>query len=71
MRVHRHGHRQRVPGLHEDRTRAAELTDQALTGRDVADDASGRDTFEDVLAVPGNEVTVVYDVLLALSKLYT
>ena len=42
------------------------LAHQALAGTEVADDAAACDAFEDVFAVPRDEVAVVDDVLLAI-----
>ncbi len=45
------------------------LAHQSLAGADVADDATTCYPLEDVLAVPGDEMAVVDDVLLTFSKL--
>ena len=44
----------------------SELADQTFASTEVADDATACDTFEDVFAVPGDEVAVIDDVLFAI-----
>ena len=62
-------HSDRVPRLHENSSRACELAHQTLPGRKVANNTSGGDALEHVLAVPGDEVAIVDDVLLAFAEL--
>ena len=45
------------------------LAHQTFASTHVANDASARNTLEDILAVPCHEMSVVDDVLLAFSKL--
>lgn len=47
-----HRHRYRVACLHEHRSGPRELAHQAFAGSQVADNAAGRNAFEDILAVP-------------------
>lgn len=49
--------------------RTCELAHQALAGAEIADDAAARNTLEDILAVPGDEVAVVDDVFFAFAEL--
>jgi hypothetical protein len=63
--------RRRVPRLHVHRPRTRELTHQPFARGDTGDDPPGSDAFEDVLAVPGDEVAVVYYVALAFDQLRT
>lgn len=58
-----------VSRLHEHCSRSRELAHQTFTGREIANNTSGGNALEDVLAVPGDEVTVVDNVFLAFSKL--
>lgn len=59
----------RIPGLDVDGARSRELTDEALTGCESGDDAAARDALEDVFCVPGDEVTVVDNILFAFGEL--
>lgn len=54
----------RIPRLHKHRPRPRELADQPLAARKTANDTARGRTLEDVLAVPGDEVSVVDDVFL-------
>jgi hypothetical protein len=47
-----------------------ELADQALAGAQIGDYPTTRNTLQDVLGVPRNQVAVVNDVLLTLLKLF-
>jgi hypothetical protein len=47
----------------------SEFADHAFTGADVANDATTCDPLEDILAVPGYQMSVVDDVLFAFSEL--
>ena len=55
-----------IPRLHEHRPRSSEFAYQSLTRGHVRHDTARGHTLENVLAVPGDEVAVVDDVLLVL-----
>lgn len=59
----------RVSCLHEHCAWSGELANQALTSAQIANDATTGDSFENVVAVPRDEVAVVDDILLLLSQL--
>jgi len=59
----------RVPGLHEYCTGAGELADVTFSRGQVRDDAARRNALQDILCVPGHQVTVVDDVSLARLEL--
>lgn len=69
MRCSEHCHGLRVSRLHEHRSRSRESTHQALTRRQVADNAAGCDTLEVVLAIPRYQMAVVDDVSLSFAEL--
>ena len=69
LRTHPHGKLRRIPRLHEDRPGAGELADQAFTTADAGDDSSTGHTLHHILAIPGNQMAVVEDVLLTLDEL--
>lgn len=58
-----------VSGLHEDGARTGKLAHKAFARREARDDASRRDTLQDVACVPRHKVAIVHDVLFALRKL--
>jgi len=59
----------RIPRLHEYCARTGELADKTLAGCKIADNTTGRNTLQHVLAVPCNKMTVVDDILFSLAKL--
>ena len=58
-----------IPGLHEDGAGTGELTHETLTTRESGNNTTTGDTFHDVLAVPGDQMIVVNDVLFAVDQL--
>lgn len=58
-----------VPCLHEYGPRTRELAYQTFSASDARDDATACHALHDIFAIPGNEMTVVDNVLLPLDKL--
>lgn len=71
MTSHIHGKLIRIPRLHENRTRAGEFANEAFSRTHVTDDTPRSDSFQNVIAVPCDEVAVVDDVFLACTELVT
>lgn len=59
-----------VSRLHEHGAGTGKLADQSLTRCDPGHDASRSSAFQNVLAVPGDEVAVIDDVFLAFDELF-
>lgn len=64
------GETYRIPRLEEDSTWAGEFTHQTLTSGKAGDDAAASDALHNVLDVPGDEVTIVDDILLAFDEVF-
>lgn len=58
----------RIPRLKENSAGASKLAHETFTRSEASDDAAASDTLHDVLEVPGDEVAVVDDVLLAVGE---
>lgn len=58
-----------VPCLHVYSTWPSELAYEALSGSDSGNDASRGDSFQNILCVPSDKVTVVDNVLFSIRKL--
>lgn len=69
MRSQPQSERLRIPRLHEDSPWSRELADQTLAGAEAGDNATRGCSFEHVIAVPGHQMSVVYDVLLSWLEL--
>lgn len=55
--------------MHVDGSRSRELADETLARGDTRHDTTRRHTLNDVFRVPGHEVPVVNNVLLAIDEL--
>lgn len=71
LRMCRHPHAElpRVPRLHKHGPRPCELAHQTFSAADAGNDASARYALHNVFAIPGHQVAVVDDVLLAFNEL--
>lgn len=58
----------RVPRLQENSPGPRKLAHQALAAGEAGHNTTGRDALHNVLGVPGDEVAVVHDVLLAVRE---
>lgn len=56
--------RRRVARLNKHRPRTRKLAHQPFPGAEITDDPARRDALEDILAVPGYEVSVIDDIFL-------
>lgn len=59
-----------IPRLHEHRAGTRELADQTFARTHIANDSSTCDPLQDIRAIPGDEVSVIDDVLFAFSELF-